>query len=250
MASSEPIVYSGAGVTVHKAYHESVHPSPAIVFAIEHWGEEPRTLTITESLPDGYFSAVEDGQEPAAVSICCSDSRVSQEGMWDVDTPGTLFTVANIGNRATATADGERALDGGVAYPVTPTGTDGIAVAGHTGCGAVTAAYEIVRGETSRDDLPPGVRADVEPLVEVVENAPIDLDDERAAVVDRLVEHNVRDQVAFVSTQTDASVFGFVYDFHGRYGGEDGRTDLVATGDGERVDVVSPDYRGAGRSVL
>ncbi|TQQ82712.1 hypothetical protein EGH24_04500 [Halonotius terrestris] len=53
MASSEPIVYSGAGVTVQKAYHESVYPSPAIVFAIEHWGEEPRTLTLTESLPDG-----------------------------------------------------------------------------------------------------------------------------------------------------------------------------------------------------
>ena len=51
MPNSEPIVYSGAGVTVQKTYEASVYPSPAIVFAIEHWGEEPRELTITEPLP-------------------------------------------------------------------------------------------------------------------------------------------------------------------------------------------------------
>lgn len=51
MPNSEPIVYSGEGVTVQKTYEPSAYPSPAIVFAIEHWGETPRTLTITESLP-------------------------------------------------------------------------------------------------------------------------------------------------------------------------------------------------------
>jgi carbonic anhydrase len=170
--------------------------------------------------------------------------------MWDVTTPGTLFTVANIGNRATTTVDGERVLDGGVAYPVTFTGTGVVAVVGHTSCGAVTAAYDVVEGETALSDLPPGVRADVKPLVEIVEHAPVDRDGERSAVVDRLVEHNVREQVSAVAARTDAAVYGFVYDFHHRYGDADGRTYLVAAGEGEPSEAVPKRHRELARSLL
>ena len=39
---------------------------------------------------DDHVAAVDlaahrDGQRPPVVSVCCSDSRVSQEGMWAVD---------------------------------------------------------------------------------------------------------------------------------------------------------------------
>lgn len=187
---------------------------------------------------ESAFDAVRDAQHPPVVSVCCSDSRVSQEGMWDIDEPGTLFTVANIGNRATTRVDGERVLDGGVAYPTTFTGTDVVAIVGHTGCGAITAAYEVVTGETDPADLPPGVRQDLEPLVTLVAEAPVDLDGEKSAVVDRLVEYNVCEQVTFVSGQTDATVYGFVYDLHRRYGDEDGRTYLVAAAEDETDDVV------------
>jgi carbonic anhydrase len=196
------------------------------------------------------FDGIRDAQRPPAVSVCCSDSRVSQEGMWDVTEPGTLFTVANIGNRATTTVDGERVLDGGVAYPVTFTDTGVIVIVGHTGCGAVTAAFEVARGETTPEDFPPGVRHDVEPLVALVEAAPVDLDGPKDAVVDRLVEYNVREQVDFVSGRTDAAVYGFVYDFHHRYGDVDGRTYLVATGDGDPADVVDSTHRDVVRSLL
>jgi hypothetical protein len=52
MPNSEPIELSGDAVTVHKSLRESVYPSPSVVIAIEHWGETPRTVTITESVPE------------------------------------------------------------------------------------------------------------------------------------------------------------------------------------------------------
>jgi carbonic anhydrase len=201
-------------------------------------------------IDDGAFDAVRDAQHPPVVSVCCSDSRVSQEGMWDVSEPGTLFTVANIGNRATSRVDGERVVDGGVAYPTTFTDTGVVAIVGHTGCGAVTAAHDIAQGETDPTDLPPGVRHDVAPLVETVTDAPVAIDDDKRAVVDRLVEHNVREQVDFVSARTEAAVYGFVYDFHHRYGDRDGRTYLVAAGDDDPADLVATDHREAVRSLL
>ncbi len=199
---------------------------------------------------ESEFDAVRDAQSPPVVSVCCSDSRVSQEGMWDVSEPGYLFTVANIGNRSTVEVDGERVLDGGVAYPVTFTDTGVVAIVGHTSCGAVTAAYEVVTGETDIESLPPGVQQDLDSLVTMVEDSPVDLDGEKSAVVDRLVEHNVREQVEFVSGETDAAVYGFVYDFHHRYGDQDGRTYLVAAGDGDPEDVVAKEHRDAVRSLL
>jgi carbonic anhydrase len=84
----------------------------------------------------------------------------------------------------------------------------------------------------------------------MVENAPVDLDGERSGVVDRLVEYNVREQVDFVATQTDAAVYGFVYDIHHRYGDEDGRAYLVAVGDGEPRDVVDKDRRNVAPTLL
>jgi len=51
------------------------------------------------ALPGGYFDDVLDRQQPAVVSVCCADSRVSQEGMFDISGPGELFTPSNIGNQ-------------------------------------------------------------------------------------------------------------------------------------------------------
>ena len=191
----------------------------------------------------GDLAAHRDGQRPPVVSVCCSDSRVSQEGMWAVDRPGFLFTAGNIGNRVGDRVDGERVLDGSVAYPLAYTGTDALAVVGHTGCGAVGAALSAVRtGELPRE---PGVRADVEELMPIVEDGLDALDGEGAedrteesgpSVRNRLVEYNVHEQVA-LARETDeaagADVYGFVYDFHGAYEGPDGAVYLV-NADGER----------------
>lgn len=189
------------------------------------------------SLPAGHFSGVQDRQEPAAVSICCSDSRVPQEGMWEVDDPGFLFTPSTIGNQAWDRRDGDLVVDGSVLYPMAYTGTEVALVVGHTGCGAVTAALEAVREGTV--DAPPGVAKWIELLVPVVEDGLADdrVDPDReASLVDQLVEYNVDRQVRFLLESDDvpdgASVYGFVYDFQRVYGDLPGRAYLVDA-DGE-----------------
>jgi carbonic anhydrase len=194
------------------------------------------------SLPEGYFDDVRDGQKPDAVSICCSDSRVSQAGMFDVTEPGELFTPSNIGNqvRDRVRVDGETRIvvDGSLLYPVVHTGTRTVAVVGHTQCGAVTAAYDHV---TDGGSEPAGIQKLVDMLVPVVEDAldagAVETAETRAETIDRLVEYNVDSQVAFLRASEDipddAGVYGFVYDFHGRYGGPEGRIYLV-NADGDR----------------
>jgi carbonic anhydrase len=186
-----------------------------------------------ESLPEHHFSAVEESQSPAMVSVCCSDSRVSQEGMWDVDEPGWLFSVANIGNQTWDAVGEERVVNGDVLYPLRYTETDTAAVVGHTGCGAITATLEDVQGET-KGELPPGIKQRVSWLRAVIEDG---LDDPRVGadqgvnLVDQLVEYNVDRQVAYLQSNEEVpdgtTVFGFVYDFQGVYGDTRGRCYLV-----------------------
>ncbi|MGM0606427.1 MAG: carbonic anhydrase [Halobacteriota archaeon] len=185
-----------------------------------------------EALPPGAFETLRDGQEPSVVSICCSDARVSQEGMWDVAEPGLVFTASNIGNQVCEQRAGDLVVSGSVAYPVHHTGTETIVVVGHTGCGAVTAAYRAATGGALPSD--PGVRGAVETLLPTIEGG-IDagLTDgvDEATAIDRLVEHNVSAQVAFLlaadSIPEHVDVYGFVYDFHRSYGDTDGRAYLV-----------------------
>jgi carbonic anhydrase len=192
-----------------------------------------RNRVHADGLPEDHFEDVLDSQEPPVVSLCCADSRVSQEGMWAVEEPGWLFTPSNIGNVAWDLADPD-SVDGNLLYPVANTGTRTVVVVGHTGCGAVTAAYEAATDGGLPEE--PGIRRRIEPLVPVVEEALSGPVADGDSVVDRLVEYNVREQVAFLDRSgdipTDATVLGFVYDFHRSYGDQRGRTYLVAA-DGE-----------------
>ena len=223
------------------------------------------------ALPAGAFDGHRDGQRPGVVSVCCSDSRVSQEGMFAVEEPGVLFTSGAIGNAVSAVVDGERVLDGSVAYPLRHTHTEVLAVVGHTGCGAVEAALTAVR--TGEYPTEPGVRADVAALVPIVEaglddpavvgesedeggdvegdDGEADPDgDARASVRDRLVEYNVHEQVAFARDReeaADATVYGFVYDLHGVYDDREGTVYLV-NADGERDPEALRDLAGEARA--
>ena len=189
-----------------------------------------RNTAHTDSLPQGYFDAVERGQEPAAVSICCSDSRVAQEGMWDISEPGWLFTPSTIGNQVWDRYDGEPVVDGSVVYPIAYAGTDIALVVGHTGCGAVTAALDAVQnGEQDEQEDGDGDADDrVDP-------------DADAGLVDQLVEYNVDRQVAFLGDSeeipAETTAYGFVYDFQGVYGDVRGRAYLVNAD--EETDVAS-----------
>ena len=193
-----------------------------------------RNARHAESLSEGHFDAVQSEQRPAVVSVCCSDSRVSQEGMWDVDEPGWLFTAGNLGNQV-RDCDA-RAVSGDILYPIRFANTDVAAVVGHTGCGAITAAFERARSDDP-ETLPAGIETRVESLLPVIESG---LADDRvdpagdAGLVDQLVEYNVDRQVEFLrsdsSVPDSTTVLGFVYDFQAVYGDSRGRCYLVNRG--------------------
>ncbi|MEF8806827.1 carbonic anhydrase [Natronomonas sp.] len=207
-----------------------------------------RNARHAESLPDDHFAAVEDSQSPAVVSVCCSDSRVSQEGMWDVEEPGWLFTVANIGNQTWDSYGGETVVSGDVLYPLlyAEPHTEVAAIVGHTGCGAVTATLKEVQGDDT--DFPAGVEQRIEWLRPVVEAG---LDDSRVdpdrevSLVDQLVEYNVDRQVACLRESEDVpdetTILGFVYDFQGVYGDVRGRSYLVNHGGETDTDLLAED---------
>lgn len=193
----------------------------------------------SDALPEGYFEGVRTSQSPKVVSVCCSDSRVSQEGMFLAPLEaGFLFKPSNIGNKVTTRVDGERAVDGSFLYGLEVSGASSGVVVGHTGCGAVTAAYETVVGEAG--ESPPGIEQEVAPIADVVEEAldagAVDTDAERRTVINQLVEYNVHAQLRYLRRSDEVSeekdLYGFVYDFQRAYGDVDGRTVLVNV-DGE-----------------
>lgn len=191
------------------------------------------------------FDDVQDGQRPEAVTVCCSDSRVLQDHMWGNDVPGHLFTSSNIGNRVVQRTDAGLGVSGDVLYPILHTDTDLVIIVGHTGCGAITAAYEDMNEAGSE---PSGLGHSLEllrsTLEEGVELLPSGVD--RTDAVNRLVEFNVDRQVDHLETSDDipegVTVVGVVYDFQDQYSGSRGEVHVINI-DGERgVENLQHEY--------
>ncbi len=83
----------------------------------------------------GRRSEVADGQDPVAVVLACSDSRVPPEILFDQGL-GDLFVVRTAGNVV------DDAALGSIEYAAAHLGVRLIVVLGHTRCGAVGAALE------------------------------------------------------------------------------------------------------------
>lgn len=75
------------------------------------------------------------GQHPFAVVLCCSDSRVAPEIIFDQKL-GDLFVIRNAGNVV------DEEVLGSVEYAVEHLATPLVVVMGHGSCGAVTATCE------------------------------------------------------------------------------------------------------------
>ncbi|WP_251344020.1 carbonic anhydrase [Haloplanus halophilus] len=194
-----------------------------------------RNLDHADAFAD-RFDDVQTAQRPPVVTVCCSDSRVLQDHIWGNDTPGHLFTCGNIGNRVVERTAAGDVVSGDVLYPIAHTGTETVVVVGHTGCGAVTAAYEDLTGGV---DEPPGIERCLgllEPPLEAgVAALPGGLD--RATAVNYLVEYNVDRQVDFLVGSDEipdrVDVIGVVYDFQDVYSGRRGEVHVINV-DGER----------------
>jgi carbonic anhydrase len=121
-----------------------------------------------------------EGQKPFAIILTCADSRLSPEVIFDQGL-GDLFVVRVAGNTAS-----DPILVGSIEYSVLTFGSVLLMVLGHTDCGAVKAAIEVVtKGET----LPGELNSVVEPIVpavQAVQSQPAD------QLVDAAIDENVK----------------------------------------------------------
>jgi carbonic anhydrase len=185
---------------------------------------------------DGAFDHLQAGQRPDAVTVCCSDSRVLQDRMWDNDEPGRVFTCGNIGNRVVQETGEGQVVSGDVLYPIEHTGTRTAVVVGHTGCGAVTATFQDLTEGLSE---PAGITHCIETLRPHLRDGVAQVPDEltEADAINHLVEYNVDRQVEFLGesddTPDDLTVVGAVYDFQDVYSGKRGQVHVINV-DGER----------------
>jgi len=150
------------------------------------------------------------GQHPLTAVLCCSDSRVPPEVIFDQGL-GDLFVVRTAGNLVDDVALGS------LEYAVEHLHVRLLLVLGHSQCGAVTAA---VQG----GDAPGHIGAVVERLADAVKRS--------GGQVAQAVDENIRSMVAMLRTNepilAEAVAVGHLVVLGARYDLEDGRVRLVA----------------------
>lgn len=154
-------------------------------------------------------AAVVDGQHPLAFVLSCIDSRVPPEVVLDAGL-GELFVARSAGN----VVDDD--VLGGLEFACALVSTPLVVVLGHTACGAVKGACDGAElGHLT------GLLAKITPAVEEVAGEPAPGSGD-PALVDRVVEANVRRSMAAVTGRSevvadlvsseDVAVVGGVYD--------------------------------------
>lgn len=132
----------------------------------------------------GHRASLAAGQEPFAIVLGCSDSRVPAELVFDLGF-GDLFVIRVAGNIVAPSQVGS------VEFAAARFGTPLVVVMGHTQCGAITATLEELTGRaTSQSRNLRSIVDRVRPSVESVMAVRGDLDP--AELIREAVRANVR----------------------------------------------------------
>lgn len=126
---------------------------------------------------------VASGQEPFAIILGCSDSRVPAEIIFDQGL-GDLFVIRIAGNIVAPSQIGS------IEFAATSFGTRLVVVLGHSGCGAVAATLDALRNPHERRS--PGLRSIVERITPAVTNL---VEDHSTVCTDSLMGEAVRANV-------------------------------------------------------
>jgi carbonic anhydrase len=150
-----------------------------------------------------------NGQAPFAAVLGCADSRVPVETVFDHD-PGDIFTVRIAGNFVTP------AVLGSLEYAVAVLKSELIMVLGHSACGAVKAATELLKGEKFPGDIA-GLATAIEPAAKAAKP-------QKGDWLTNAIAENVRMNVRALATQSKilaeahaaghVTFVGAVYDLH------------------------------------
>ena len=137
---------------------------------------------------EGRRAELLDGQNPFAVVLACSDSRVPVEMVFDQGL-GRLFVVRVAGNLVGPT------LTGSIEFAASKIGTPLVVVLGHSDCGAVKATVGEMRKPTA--GISPNLKAIVDFVRPSVERVlAVDPGCDEQSLVQQAVRANVRAVVA------------------------------------------------------
>ena len=136
------------------------------------------------------------GQHPFAVVLCCSDSRVAPEIIFDQKL-GDLFVIRNAGNVV------DKHVLGSIEYAVEHLETPLVVVMGHSSCGAVTATFH---GEA----LPANILAIVKRIKPSID-ATCCIDDNARRHAQRMAKLIQKDPIV---KHMNAQVVAAFYDIH------------------------------------
>ncbi len=137
-----------------------------------------------------------DNQEPFAVVLGCSDSRVPPEIVFDRGV-GDMFVIRIAGNIVTPLELGS------TEFAAVQFGPRLVVVMGHTCCGAVQATVKtLASGLTAQTaDLSAGMKTIVEHI-----GVSVDLETDEAHIVDQTIEANVRNSVKSLREQSQVLI--------------------------------------------
>ncbi|HIA61971.1 MAG TPA: carbonic anhydrase [Planctomycetes bacterium] len=164
------------------------------------------------------FETLIGGQNPLALFITCSDSRIDPNRLTDTQ-PGELFILRTVGNIVPpfgSMVAGEAAT---IEYAVTALNIRDIIICGHSHCGAMSGLLD----PESVEDMPA-----VKEYLEYAESSLQIVDEKHSHLVDseirlkRIIEENVLLQlenlrthpvVATALAQGDMHLYGWIYEF-------------------------------------
>jgi len=156
--------------------------------ALDRLKEGNRRFVASESAELHRTHKLVDNQEPFAIVLGCSDSRVPPEIVFDQGV-GDMFVIRIAGNIVTPLELGS------VEFAAVKFGPRLVVVLGHSCCGAVQATVETLQA-SSHADLSAGMQTIVEHIGVSVDLEGADVD----AIVDRTIGKNVRHSVNAIRT--------------------------------------------------
>lgn len=159
------------------------------------------------------FVPLAEGQAPLTVIVCCADSRVAPELIFDQGV-GDLFVVRVAGNVINGAG---ASVKGSIEYAVAELDVRLILVLGHSQCGAVKAAIKHI---DAKDALPGAIGN----LVDLIKPAVTAVRDKRGDMLNNAIEVNVEQGVERLKhlepilapsvRQGTLKIVGAVYELH------------------------------------
>ena len=157
--------------------------------------------------------ALISGQNPVAIVLCCSDSRVPTEMVFDADF-GELFVVRIAGNIVAPS------IVASIEYAIIKFGVSVVIVLGHTDCGAVLTTLEWIQNNKTPlcDNLNDIVERVSPSIIEIAKCSELSLDNilimatrsnihasvNQLRHASRILEHKI--------ANNDISIYGALYD--------------------------------------